>query len=144
MQQISKNREHYYLQVHVIIYIFWARVKLFKKIPEIMDIVVYGFWANLNVQSNFHELSTVSVSGKEPTYSNNISAFQITYIVELGPHCSVTSNPTNNECEREECGLVRGLEEERKKNEIKRGLKGFNKLRFQREKREKGDEKKLL
>jgi hypothetical protein len=32
----------------------------------------------------------------------------------------------------------------KKKNEIKRGLKVLNKLRFQREKREKGDEKKLL
>jgi hypothetical protein len=96
------------------------------------------------VQPNFHELSTVSVSGKESTYSNNIPAFQITYIVKLGPHCSVTSNLTNKDCEREECGLVRGLEEERKKKEIKRGLKVLNKLRFQREKREKGDEKKLL
>jgi hypothetical protein len=40
--------------------------------------------------------------------------------------------------------LVHGLEEERKKTEIKRGLKVLSKLRFQREKREKGDEEKLL
>jgi hypothetical protein len=32
----------------------------------------------------------------------------------------------------------------KKKKEIKRGLKVLNKLRFQREKREKGDEEKLL
>ena len=61
-------------------------------------------------------MSTVSVSSKESTYSNNIPAFQIAYIVKLGPDCSVTSNLTSKDCERKECGLVHGLEEERKKN----------------------------
>ena len=65
------------------------------------------------------------------------------YIVKLAPHCSISSNLTSKDCESVECGLVRGLEEE-KKNEKRKGLKVLNKLRVQREKRQKRDGNKLL
>ena len=91
---------------------------------------------------NFQELSTLfRLWSRVHIFKQHTPTFQIVYIVKLGPYCSVTSNLTSKDCESEECGLVHALEEVRKKNEIRNGLKVLKKLRVQREKREKGDVK---